>query len=130
MLGSIGKMNATEFVDAIRTEVRDSTINGVIDLIKRPPGRNPSANLVAISQWFNALSNDDKRYIREVVIMACHHTILGLLAVLDGVRVIENGADRGMLELWYVKGKESTLLNASSGIMLHDLFQMLSSERE
>lgn len=123
-------MNATEFVDAIRTEVRDSTINGVIDLIKRPPGRNPSANLVAISQWFNALSNDDKRYIREVVIMACHHTILGLLAVLDGVRVIENGADRGMLELWYVKGKESTLLNASSGIMLHDLFQMLSSERE
>jgi hypothetical protein len=47
----------------------------------------------------------------------------GALTVLDGVRVIEDGADRGTLELRHIKGGESTLLNDPNGPVLHDLLQ-------
>jgi len=114
-------MNAAEFVDAIRTEVRDSSPREVIALLERPPGRQPAANLIALSRWFNTLGDADRGRVREVVAMGSDHAVFGLLAVLDGVRVIEDGPDRGKLELRHVRGAQTTLLNDPSGPMLHDL---------
>jgi len=118
-------MNAADFVDAIRTEVQDSATQGVMSLLERPPGRRPAPNLVALSQWFSSLSNDDKQRVREVAAMASHQATFGALTVLDGVRVIEDGADRGTLELRHVKGSESTLLNDPNGPLLHDLLNQI-----
>lgn len=114
-------MNAEQFVDAIKTEVRDAATNGVISLIERPPGRRPSPNLVSLSQWFNELPMSDKQHVREVAAMASDQATFGMLTVLDGVRVIEDGADRGRLELRHIKGGESTLLNDLKGPQLHNL---------
>lgn len=114
-------MNAEQFVDAIKTQVRDAATSGVISLIERPPGRRPSSNLVSLSQWFNKLHVVDKKRVREVAAMASDQATFGMLAVLDGVRIIENEADNGRLELRHIKDSESTLLNDLKGPQLHDL---------
>jgi hypothetical protein len=114
-------MNAPDFVDAIRSEVRDAATQDVMSLLERPPGRRPVDNLVALSKWFNGLSDEDKKHAREIAAMASHQASFGFLAVLDGVRVIENAAVRGNLELRHVKDAESKLLNNPKGPLLHDL---------
>ncbi len=114
-------MNAEEFVSAIQSEVQEPTAQGLIELLEQPPGRKPAADLMALSQWYNALSHDDQQRLREVVDMTSRDAIFGFLAVLDGVRVIEDGPDRGVLELRYVRRGESTLLNSPHGPFLHDL---------
>jgi len=114
-------MNAADFVDAIRSEVLKSSADGTISLLQRPPGRKPALELVSLSQWFNALPEVDKERVREVAVMSSHGAVFGFLAVLDGVRAIEDGADRGSLELRHIKGEDSTLLNDPSGPLLHDL---------
>lgn len=119
-------MNTVEFVAAIKSEVQDSATDGTILNLERPPGRRPPPSLVFLSQWFNALTEADRQRVREVASLASHGAVFGFLAVLDGVRVIESGTDRGKLELRYVKGEESTLLNAPKGPLLHDLLQQES----
>jgi hypothetical protein len=118
-------MNASEFVDAIRSEVKDAATQDVMSLLERPPGRRPAPNLVSLSHWFNALPEADRLRVREVAAMASHAATFGLLTVLDGVRVIEDGADRGTLELRHIKGEASTLLNDPNGPVLHDLLQQV-----
>lgn len=114
-------MNANDFVDAIRSEVRDAAAADVMTLLEHPPGRRPAPELVALSQWFATLSDADKRRIRGIASMASQHATFGFLAVLDGVRVIENDMDRGALELRYVKRDKETLLNDPNRPPLHDL---------
>lgn len=116
-------MNATDFVDAIRTEVRDAAVSDVMSLIEHPPGRRPSPALVSLSQWFNGLSDADKQQIRRAVEMASNHATFGFLAVLDGARSIENSTDRGAIELHFVKSNQSVLLNNPKGKALHELMQ-------
>jgi len=118
-------MNAENFVDAVHSEAQEAAAEDVISLLEHPPGRRPDPKLVALSQWFNTLSEEDKQRVREVAAMASHAAIFGILAIMDGVRAIEDGADRGALELRYVKGNESTLLNDPNRPMLHDLLQSL-----
>ncbi|MEI7728026.1 MAG: hypothetical protein WCO56_00525 [Verrucomicrobiota bacterium] len=116
-------MNASEFVAALRSEVQDSAAEETIALLQHPPGKKPAPALVALSQWFNTLSETDRQRVRETVSLAAHQAVFGFLAVLDGVRVIEDGSDRGTLELHYVKAEQLVLLNAPSGPLLHDIFQ-------
>lgn len=114
-------MNAEEFVDAIRSEVRDATVKDVLSLLKRPPGRKPAESLKSLSEWFNSLSENDRDQVREVAALASHHATFGLLAVLDGVRAIEDGDSGGKLELRHSRGRDSTFLNDPNGPLLHDL---------
>jgi hypothetical protein len=62
-------MNAEEFVRAIQSEVQEPTAQGLIELLEQPPGRKPRADVMALSQWYNALSHDDQQRLREVVQM-------------------------------------------------------------
>jgi len=116
-------MNATEFVDAIQKAVRDAAAKGVMSLIESPPGRRPSAELTSLSQWFNSLAESDKQHVRKVATLASDHATFGFLAVLDGARVIEEPADRGVLELRYTKSGKTVLLNDPKGEVLHELLQ-------
>ena len=116
-------MNAVEFVGAIQTAVRDAAANGVMSLLECLPGRKPSPTLVSFSQWFNTLSDDDRRRVREVAMMASDQATFGFFAVLDGVHVINDPPDRGRLELHRSRPTQSVLLNDRNGELLHELLQ-------
>ena len=114
-------MDAEEFVEAIRIGVRDAAVEGTLDTLKRPPGRRPSEAPVQRAAWFNSLDKEQQRLLSEIVLQAVDSTIFGFLCVLDGVRVIENGSDKGIFELNYVR-KGTIALNPPDGPMLHDLW--------
>ena len=115
-------MTAEEFTRRIRQAVYDSSIEGVISLLQRPPGRRPSQTLVALSQWFNQLPVAEQEQIRATIQLAVRQAVFGMLTVLDGVRSISDAGERGTLELRYNSEGQSVLLNDPAGEPLHDYF--------
>jgi hypothetical protein len=77
---------------------------------------------VTISKWFGGLSENDKEIFRRAIAIGAHQATFGMLAVLDGVRQIEDSPVKGTLELNYIKGDQRTLLNAPGAEALHDIF--------
>jgi hypothetical protein len=114
-------LNRERFVDTLREVVQDSAATGTISLLSRPPGRKPAQELVALSDWFNSLAPQDRRNVERVVEMTASSATFGFLCVLDGVRVIEDGPDQGMLDLRYRRGDVEVSLNDETGEPLHDL---------
>ena len=115
-------MTSETFVERIRQAVYESSVKGVIGLLQTPPGRRPSQTLVALSQWFNQLPLDEKQRIQATIRLAVRQAVFGMLAVLDGVRCIDDAEERGTLELRYNAEGQSVLLNDPAGEFLHDLF--------
>lgn len=115
-------MTPQEFITKIRQVVCQSAITGTLAIIRKPPGRKPPENLVLLSQWFEKLSDTDKKNLEKVVAIATHQTTFGLLAVIDGVRQIEDTPLKGTLELHYKKDAKSVLLNTPNSEYLHNLF--------
>lgn len=114
-------MNASEFDATIRVQVQDAATQDVMSALDRPAGRRPDPRLVALSQSFNGLAESDRSRVREVAAMARHAATFGMLAILDGVRVIDSGSGRGTLELRHADDNQSVLLNNPDGPFLHDL---------
>ena len=56
--------------------------------------------------------------------MASHHAVFGMLCVLDGVRAIEDEADKGSLRLTYSKNGQTKLLSPSDSDLLHDILNV------
>jgi hypothetical protein len=118
----IHQMTPSHFVEALQSEVRDAAAADTIAQIKAPSGRRPPEAIRKLSAWFNNLSNDDQQAVTEVAYMTAHNAVFGFLCVLDGVRIIDDGEQRGELELNYVQvGQANVRLNPSSGDPLHDL---------
>ena len=115
-------MTAEEFITKVRQVVYDPAISGTLSVIQRPPGRRPSENLTALSAWYAQLSENDRKMLQSAVALAARGATFGMLAVLDGVRQIEETPEKGTLELWYAKGDRRVLLNSSRSEHLHDLF--------
>ena len=115
-------MTPSAFVDALKSEVRDAAATDTIAQIKTPSGRRPPEAIRKLSEWFNQLSVSDQQAVAEVASMTAHSAVFGFLCVLDGVRVIEDGEQKGELELNYVQAGEASIrLNPNSGDPLHDL---------
>ncbi|PSL42367.1 hypothetical protein CLV51_1135 [Chitinophaga niastensis] len=115
-------MDKQEFIELVRQFVVESTINGTGSVLTSPPGRSPHKDLVEVSKWFNNLGNVDKENVIKVIRRAVEGSVFSFLCVLDGVRAIESGPDRGILRLLYVKdGKEVVLNDENDGYDLHDL---------
>ena len=89
--------------------------------LKSPPGRNPDKDVVSLSNWYNELSEADKKSINEIIRRSVRAAIFNLFCVLDGVLQIENSFDRGVLKLYYQKGEKQVLLNNHDEDYLHDL---------
>jgi hypothetical protein len=122
-------MDAETFVDIVKREVHDSGVRDVLETLGRPSGRKPQERLVELSEWFGALPPPDRERVRLVVELAVHSGVFGLLAVLDGVRAIESGANKGSLDLTYSRGSERQVLTAPANDFLHDLYQALVYEQ-
>ncbi len=116
-------MNQEEFIAAIKVAVHDSTIKGMKSVLASPPGRNPHEKTKEISRWFNALPEEDKQQVEEIIKQAVHASIFGFLSILDGVRAIELTPEKGNLELIFNKDGKKTLINEPQGEMLHDIYQ-------
>lgn len=115
-------MNRVEFVKAVKLTVYDAVIEDSLSLLAKPPGRRPPKELCDLSAWFNSLTDEDKRMVRLVIELATQQSVFGFFAVLDGIRVVEDGPDRGSIQLSHVHGSTAVALNGDSGPYLHDLF--------
>jgi hypothetical protein len=65
--------------------------------------------------------------LHEALTYAAESAVFGVMCVLDGVRAIESGSEKGDLELYYVKGDRKILLNDPQNEELHNLFQGMRS---
>ena len=113
-------MNESEFVGAIRLAVEQSAAKDCLENYQNPPGRSPSAELVQLSQWYTALSEEDQSMVARAMQDAVRASIFGFFCVLDGVRAIEDSSDKGSLELWHVKNDLRTRINDPVRNPLHD----------
>lgn len=118
-------MTPNEFINHVRQVVYDSAVRGTLSLVTNPPGRSPGQNLLALSKWFGGLPENEKQTFQRAISMAAHQATFGMLAVLDGVRQIEDSPVKGRLEPHYIKGDQRTILNAPNAEYLHDLFNQL-----
>lgn len=117
-------MNANNFVDVLKVVVKDSSIEGTISILESPPGRRPLKELIDLSNFYNGLTEDNKKLINQIIECAVDNTLFGMLCVIDGVRAIENSDDKGELILTYKKGDSlSNILNKDKD--LHDLYNSI-----
>jgi hypothetical protein len=123
------RMKPEAFIKSIKTVVHDSGVRSVVETLTHPGGRKPPQRLVALSNWFASLSASDRARVEQVVQLAVHSGVFGLLAVLDGVRSIEDGKDKGSLELSYRRDNGSESLTKPSQEMLHDIYQSHTYEQ-
>ena len=114
-------MTAEEFVKAVDKVVRLGAVQALMTALEKPPGRRPQPALVAQSEWFRSLAPNERELLKGVLDDAVDHAIFGFFCVLDGVRAVENGPNKGDFILSYVKGT-STPLNGPDLPMLHDLY--------
>ena len=114
-------MNQEQFVEALRSEVLEASVAGVLGQLRQPAGRRPSEELRRLSAWFNALSDSDKVAVEDVARLVSHAAVFGLLCVLDGVRAIEDEPDQGSFLVVYRRGESEVPLNGPGQDLLHDL---------
>ena len=51
---------------------------------------SPSPELVSLSEWYRGLNDEDAERVRSVIRLSADQAVFGFLAVLDGVRAIDN----------------------------------------
>ena len=116
-------MNQDDFIKAVKLVVHDAAINGVVKTLVRPPGRRPHAKLKRLSDWFNTLSDKDKKQVQDIIRQSVHAAVFNSLCVLDGVAAIEPTPEKGELRLDFQKDGKIARLNGSGLELLHDLYQ-------
>jgi len=75
-----------------------------------------------LSTWYNGLSANDKAMLARMLERVATNATFGFLCVLDGVRAIEDGPEKGTLKLIY-SGAADTVLAGSGGPTLHELLE-------
>jgi hypothetical protein len=118
-------MKSDEFVKVIKEVVKNSAISGTLKNLELPPGRKPAKELIELSNWYNKLDNKNKMMLQRVLDMATDSCMFGFLAVIDGVRSMEDVKDKGELELYYVNGGIKERLNNPNEEYLHDIYKSL-----
>jgi len=111
-------MNAEHFVGALKAHVINAAVDDTISNLENPPGRRVSEAERALSQWYKQLSPKDAENLRSVLAQVSHQAVFGVLAVIDGVRTVDDGV--GHFELAYV-AKVRNVLNDPELPPLHDL---------
>ena len=113
-------MDASKFVESLKTECRDAAVKGCVETLISPPGRKPAHSLVEISNWFVALSTKEQEMVIRAMSEAAGATLFGVLAVLDGVRPIEGVGEKSEFHLTAIRQGIETKI-CPSEYFLHDL---------
>ena len=114
-------MTGEDFVKAIESAVRDAAIEGTIEILKNPPGRRPRPEVLAQSEWYRSLPQQQRELMAGVIRQAVDGAVFGFFCVLDGVRVIEDDPIKGDFELRYIKGSAKAISGPDLP-MLHEMY--------
>ena len=117
-------MDTAQFVDALKSECRDSAVSGCVEDYKNPPGRRPDTKLLEISQWFNSLAVSDREMVMRAMADAADATLFGVLCVLDGVRTIECSGEKSNFHLVAEKDGVKSIISPTQ-VFLHDMYKGL-----
>jgi hypothetical protein len=115
-------MNAEEFVQAVKKYAGESAVESVAGELRSPPGRKPPTDLVQSSKWFLQLDEQSKTYVLSIATMAVDHALFGFFCIIDGVRAIESGSNKGEFVITYRKGGVSQDLNDPNMVLLHEMY--------
>jgi hypothetical protein len=113
-------MDGQKLVDLLKLVVRDAAAEDEMSVLAKPPRRKPSSELLEQSAWYHSLRDDEKRILSSIVFDTATGAVFGFLCVLDGVRQIENGPDKGRFELRYIKDGSAWVISPEQN-MLHEL---------
>jgi hypothetical protein len=113
-------MDSQRFIDVVKQVVRDETITGMISLLQNPVGRKTIQETKDIVEWYRSLDEAERRLLLKVITKSVDIALFGILCVIDGVRAIEDGPNKGQIELRYVKDGKVTMLNLNTS--LHELY--------
>lgn len=116
-------MNQEEFVKIVKLLAEESVLKSIEENWAYPPGKNPSKNLLEISEWYNKLDGNSKNKLRLAIQDAIHHSVFGFFAIIDGVR--KSTELEGHYELYFVTPKTRYLLNDLNEELLHDIYNSL-----
>lgn len=114
-------MTREEFVSIVQRVVLEAAVEGTMATLERPPGRRPDEAMLQSSRWFHGLSERDRREVERLTKFAAHQAVFGFLAMLDGVRVIDDTEDKGRFLLTFEKSGKEWPLITSDGPMLHEI---------
>ena len=115
-------MKPAEFVQSLKLTCSDGAVHDCVNMFIAPPGRKPSGDLVQISEWFNALPENDRGMVVRVMRETADATLFGVLCVIDGVRAIEGEGEKSQFTLIASRaGIESPI--SPSETYLHDLLR-------
>ncbi|WP_167803280.1 hypothetical protein [Pseudoroseicyclus tamaricis] len=99
------------------------TPDSILGLAERPVGRGVSAERKARASWLAGLDEGSRQWIHQLVDEGVHAGVFGVLCVLDHVRFLEDGEDKGTFTLTHTSPSgEQTQINPDQGEMLHDLY--------
>ena len=115
-------MDAETFVATVREVVRDQAVSGSLRMISKPPGRRPSEKLKALCAWYTDLDPSSRQMLAQALELVADSATYRFILVLDGAMAIENGAEKGRLELSHI-GIERRLLNDPAGPSLQELYK-------
>ena len=103
--------------------LRQQVSETVIDNLSEPPGRNPCAQDIELSQFYKTLDDAQKEFLEKVVSESINATMFTLFCILDHVHCIKEMGNEVNFELYALTDGQKTLLNDPETIYLHDLFQ-------
>ncbi|WP_126464164.1 hypothetical protein [Propionibacterium australiense] len=70
-------VRADSFMEKIVEGVYRPAISDTIRSIEDPPGREPLASLVVLSEWYSTLSDQEKEMLRGVAVQAADAALFG-----------------------------------------------------
>ena len=114
-------MTPEDFVNTLREVVLTRAVDSTLSAIENPPGRRPRRELVEANAWYQGLSEQERAQLRQVASMVAHQAVFGVLAVIDGARVVEDAPEKGTFTLAFHKGSEEWKLNPPGGVPLHNI---------
>jgi len=114
-------MTPEEFVSALELVVRRDVHEGTLADLRKPPGRRPRQGLVAAGEWYRGLDLMAQAFVSDIVAMSAVGTLVTVLSVLDGERVVEPAGEKSTFELVARKAGEEWPLVGPGTPMLHDL---------
>ncbi len=124
-------MNSQSFIKEIK-KIRDQSCIGVIENLEAPPGRKPREKDIALSEFYNSLSDDQKIKMKAIVIESIDMAMFSFFCVLDHVHAVEDDEAKTTFELYSIKEHEKTLINDGKEEPLHDQYnaRVLNDDEE
>jgi len=115
-------MDSEKFVEAVREHAMVAAVADTMTYAQSPPGRRVLEDTRRRAEWIRSREPSELRYIEELVQLAAHTATFGVLAILDGVRSLDDSESRGKFILIYEEDDRRTVLNPEGGDFLHDIF--------